>query len=168
MFPKVIRLWLWQQCSFNARTFGGETLSGWWTSSQKSGVDFVAVGFSGKSDIAMYQKSGMYLMDVKSLYYGEVKKAPAFETTLICESALGKMTLELEGDGDAYGEFLDTNEESENNGVKFALKGTYTVDGNFISVILNGAETRFLMFDYGMEDADRDSGMASVYFEKIN
>ena len=150
-----------------ANSFAGENLNGWWTSSPKDGVDFLAVGIDGKQEVILYQKSGTYLMDVKSLYYGEIEKSPAFDTTLINESAIGKMTLELDSKGVARGNFLDNNENSENYGVNFALKGTYNVDGDFINITLNGAMTRFLMFDYGMKDADRDSGMASVYFEKI-
>ena len=107
-------------------------------------------------------------MDVKSLYYGKIEKSSSFDTTLICESPTGKLTLDLDKNGNARGNFIDTNEKSENNGVTFALKGSYSIDGEFIDITLNGAHTRFLMFDYGVEDTDNDSGMASIYFEKID
>ncbi len=151
-----------------ARTFGNADFNGWWTSSQKDGVDFVAIGLDGKSDVLLYQRSGSYLMDVKSIYYGEVKNSSTFDTTFISESSTGKMTMELKSDGSVSAEFIDTNENSQNNGVKFALRGKYSVDGKFIDIVLNGVQTRFLTFDYGMDNANRDSGLASIYFEKID
>ncbi len=151
-----------------AKTFSDVEHDGWWTSSQKSGIELLAVGLSEKSAVSIYQVSGSYIMDTKSVYFGEIEKAPFFNTTLINESPLGKLTLELDETGRAEGEFIDTNEKSENYGLTYALRGSYTKDGDFIDIVLNSAKTRFLTFDYNSDEIDKDSGMASIYFEKTN
>ncbi len=152
----------------NARTFSEANLNGWWTSSDTNGIVLLAVGFQDNSAVSIYQVSGSYIMDTKSVYFGEIEKTSFFDTTLVCESPTGKMTIELDKSGKAKGEFIDTNEKSETNGATLAFKGSYTTDGDFIDITLNGASTRFLTFDYNSKAFDKDSGMASVYFEKAN
>ena len=76
------------------------------------------------------------------------------------------MTIELSKGGKASAEFIDTNEESENNGLKYMFSGRYTVDGDFIDITLNSAQTRFVMFDYGVSGTDADSGIASIFYQK--
>lgn len=149
-----------------AKNLNGDSVSGWWTSYQKESTEFVAVGFSGNEAISMYQVYNSYLIDMKSVYYGHVEKSPSFDSTLVSSSDKGEMTIDLSPDGKASAEFIDTNEESENNGLKYMFSGRYSVDGDFISITLNSAETRFVMFDYGIEGTDADSGIASIYYEK--
>ena len=76
------------------------------------------------------------------------------------------MTLNLTTDKKAKGEFIDKNEESDNYGIKFAYSGSYEADGEFVTIELNGAVTKFVMFDYNINDSDKDSGIASVYYSK--
>ena len=149
-------------------TFTNSQLEGWWTSSDTSGIELVAVGLSGRSEVSVYQVSGSYLMDTKSVYFGEIEKTPFFDTTLVCESPTGNMKIVLDKTGKAKGEFTDTNEKSANNGVTLDLRGSYTTDGDFIDITLNTVTTRFLTFDYNSDKFDKDSGMASIYFEKTN
>ncbi len=151
-----------------AYTFTQAQLEGWWTSSDTSGIELVAVGLSGRSEVSVYQMSGSYLMDTKSVYFGEIEKAPFFDTTLVCESSTGKLKIVLDKAGKAKGEFIDTNEKSPNNGMTLDLRGSYTTDGDFIDITLNTVTTRFLTFDYNSKNLNKDSGMASIYFEKTN
>ena len=149
-----------------AQNVKGESLRGWWTSQNKNGVDFVAIGFSGKEEPDMYQVYNSYLIDLRSVYFGKVEKAPQFDSTLVSASEKGTMTIELNSQGKASAEFIDTNEESENNGLKYMFSGRYAVDGDYISITLNSAETRFVMFDYNLDDSEADSGIASIFYEK--
>lgn len=149
-----------------AKNLNGETVAGWWTSYRNETGEFVAVGYSGASAISMYQVYNSYLIDMKSVYHGHVEKSSAFDTTLVSSSETGEMTIELKSNGKASAEFIDTNKDSENNGLKYMFSGSYSVDGDFISITLNSAKTRFVMFDYGIENTDADSGIASIYYEK--
>ena len=151
-----------------AYTFTNSQIDGWWTSSDTSGIELVAVGLSGRSEVSVYQVSGSYLIDTKSVYFGEIEKTPFFDTTLTCESSTGKVTLVLDKSGKAKGEFVDTDEKSANNGLTLDLRGSYTTNGDFIDITLNTVTTRFLTFDYNSKEFDKDSGMASIYFEKTN
>ena len=162
----IVSLQLIPDGSVAAKNINGDTLGGWWSSYNNETTEFVAVGLSGASAISMYQVYGSYLIDMRSVYYGHIEKASSFDTTLISSSEKGEMTIELSKEGKASAEFIDTNEESENNGLKYMFSGKYTVDGDFIDITLNSAQTRFVMFDYGVSGTDADSGIASIYYQK--
>ena len=149
------------------QSYDGTLKKGWWASSKKGETEFVAIGFEGNSAVDMYQVYKSYLIDMKSVYQGKLGKGPRFDTVFALKSDKGQMTIELFGDGKAKGEFIDTNEESENNGLKYLMNGTYSVNSDFIDITLNSATTHFIMFDYGVEGTDSDSGIASVFYEKI-
>ncbi|MBR2404412.1 MAG: hypothetical protein IKA95_02020 [Clostridia bacterium] len=162
----IISLQLIPDGSVAAKNMNGDTLSGWWSSYANESTEFVAVGFSNASDISMYQVYNSYLIDMRSVYYGHVENSSAFDTTLVSSSDKGEMTIELSGDGKATADFIDTNEDSENYGLKYIFSGRYTVDGDFMDITLNSAHTRFVMFDYGISGTDADSGIASIYYQK--
>lgn len=147
-------------------TLDGATLSGWWVSDNQNGVELVAMGVEGTKDPVLYQVYDKHLIDIKSLYHGHVYKEPAFDTTFVSAHENGTMTINLTSDKKAKAEFIDTNEKSENYGLKYAYGGSYSSDGEYLNITLNMAETRFVMFDYNLNDGDKDSGIASIFYTK--
>ena len=124
------------------------------------------MGFDGATSIEIYQVYDSYLIDTASAYFGHVQRSAAFESVFTMENEKGKMVIEIKEDGRASGEFVDTNEESENYGLKYMFGGTYKVDGEFMNISLNGATTKFVMFDYNLTEGDTDSGIASIFYRK--
>ena len=163
----VVALTLSPDGSVKMQAYDGSTKTGWWASSQKGGIEFVAVGYEGKDGFNMYQVYNSYLIDVQSAYHGHIENAPYFDTELSLKSEKAQMTITLTKDGKAKGEFLDTNEESENNGLTFLMTGSYSANNGFLDITLNSASTHFITFDYGIDGTDSDSGIASVFYEKI-
>jgi len=144
----------------------GSSVDGWWVSAKKGEVELVSMGFDGGSSVEMYQVYNSYLIDTSSVYFGHVEQSPAFQSVFTMENEKGKMVIDVKDNGKASAEFLDTNEESENYGLKYMYGGSYKVDGEFIDITLNSATTKFIMFDYNLTDGDTDSGIASLYYRK--
>ena len=144
----------------------GTSVDGWWVSSKKGDVELVSMGFDGGTSIEMYQVYNSYLIDTASVYFGHVQNLPAFQSVFTMENEKGKMVIEINDDGKASGEFIDTNEDSENYGLKYMFGGNYTVDGEFMNITLNSATTKFIMFDYNLTEGDTDSGIASIFYRK--
>ncbi len=151
----------------SAQTLAGTTVAGWWASDKKGSAELVAIGFEKASEPKVYQIFNNHLIDMNSLYFGHVYNKEAFDTTLVSAHETGTMTINLTSNKKAKAEFEDTNKESENYGLKYAYSGSYRVDGEFIDIELNGAQTRFVMFDYKINDSDTDSGIASIFYTKV-
>ena len=142
------------------------TIDGWWVSSKKGDVELVSMGFDGGKSIEMYQVYNSYLIDISSAYFGHIEKKSAVNAVFTMENEKGKMVIEITDKGKASAEFVDTNEESENYGLKYIFSGSYNVDSEVMSITLNSATTNFIMFDYNLTDKDTDSGIASIFYRK--
>lgn len=155
----------------SAKAFDGSMVSGWWEStvsdSEKSmGIELVAVLFPVDEEPTLYAVWNDSIFEWSSVYFGYVEASQNFESTFISAYDTGKMTIDIFADGKAKAEFIDTNDESENKGLKYAYGGQYVSDGAHIEITLNGATTNFLMFDYGIEGSETDSGIAPVFYKK--
>ena len=155
----------------SAKAFDGSLSSGWWESmvsdsAKSKGIELVAVLFPIDTEPTLYAVWNNTLFQWQSVYFGHVEDAKSFESTFVSAYDTGKMTINISPNGKANGDFIDTNEESENKGLKYVFSGEYTIDDGCIDITLNNATTKFLMFDYGIEGSQTDSGIAPVFYEK--
>lgn len=136
---------------------------GWWTSADKDGIKIAGLMFRNTDEPYVYQVYGSYLVDTTSIYTGDVVIGQTFDSTL----TLGNMTVTLKKNGKAEGRFRQTVEQ-DGQSIPYdeAYGGSYTVDGEHISLTLGGETSRFLIMDY--DDPSIPDGMASLYYEKIN
>ena len=136
---------------------------GWWSSSNKDGVDIVAIIFEKNQQPDIYQVYNSKLLDTKSIYHGDVSIGQTFDGTL----TMGNLKLTLSKSGKVNGRY---DEKVVQDGVEIpyaeAYGGSYTVDGEYMDLTLNGDKAKFLIFDY--EDEKIPDGIASLYYEKIN
>ena len=155
----------------SGQTIAGEKVSGWWKS-QKSesakskGVELVAVLFPIDEEPTLYAVWNNALIDWKTVYFGKVLNSDRFDSTFVSAFDTGTMTINIKADGKAEAEFVDTNEKSENKGLKYVYGGNDEVENGYMDITLNSAMSRFLMFDYNIENSETDSGIAPVFYEK--
>lgn len=140
----------------------GQSQNGWWSSLKKGEVAYISIGFPDNDQPTIYQVYGSYLIDTRSLYVGKIDKDFSSDSDLI--SVDGKMTLKLKKDGKAEGIYNENSKSSES--LPIVYSGLYSVNGDRLSVTLSGDTSEFLVYDYGMENTDKDSGIASIFYEK--
>lgn len=155
----------------SAKALDGTNLSGWWKSqkskSEKSeGIELVAVLFPNDEEPTLYAVWNNALIDWETVYFGNVFNTDRFDSTFVSAYDTGTMTINIKSNGKADAEFVDTNDESENKGLKYVYSGNYDVEDGYMDITLNTAESRFLMFDYDIENSRTDSGIAPVFYEK--
>jgi len=154
-----------------AETMDGMSVSGWWQSDKSDDAKFdnitlLVIGFPTDSEPNMYVIFNDSLIAWNSVYYGEVRSSERFDSTFVSASANGTMTINIKSDGKAEAQFVDTNENSENKGLKYAFSGNYDTDGKYINITLNNATTKFLMFDYNLDGSETDSGIAPLFYDR--
>lgn len=136
---------------------------GWWSTSNKNGLDIIGLVFQNSSDPYIYQVYGSRLIDTTAVYTGDVEIGKPFDSVM----TLGDMRITLKENGKAEGRFRQVIEQ---DGMSLpydeAYGGSYTVDGEFIDLTLNGEASRFILMDY--EDENIPDGMASLYYEKLD
>ncbi len=136
---------------------------GWWSTSQKDGLDIIGLVFQNSSEPYIYQVYGSRLVDTSAVYTGEVEIGKPFNSVM----TMGDMRITLKDNGKAEGRFKQVIEQ---DGMEIpydeAYGGSYTVDGEHINITLGGDTTSFLLMDY--EDENIPDGMASLYYEKLN
>ncbi len=157
--------------TMTARVIDGSTVSGWWKSQKSAnekseGVELVAVLFPDDEEPTLYAVWNNALIEWKTVYFGNVVAAEKFDSTFVSAFDTGTMTINIKSDGKANAEFIDTNSASENKGLKYAFSGDYEVLDGYMDITLNSATSRFLMFDYDIENSETDSGIAPVFYEK--
>ena len=141
---------------------------GTWLAKEKDGIVVLSIAFPGDDalDIYNFQVWNDYLIDIESIYFGEIPHGNTGDTVFTKIAPEGKMVMNLSRDGKVSGEFLSTDKESEDNGATYAYSGSYKTEGNIMSITLNGDTTDFIMFDLDSPKLKNDSGIASVYFKK--
>lgn len=145
-----------------------ETESGNWLCKEKDGVVLIFLAVYNETEPYQFMVWNNYLIDVKSIYSGEIPDGERFNTTISQSDSLGKMVIKLTDDGKAEADYLNTDPESDENGLTVMYKGTYEVDGDIVEIELAGDASRFLKFDHKSEVFVNDSGLAAVYFKKDN
>ncbi|MBQ4526491.1 MAG: hypothetical protein II998_00300 [Clostridia bacterium] len=135
----------------------------WWVMAENGGVRYINMLVEGKSEPNTYQLYDSYLLDLSSVYVGQIKRnVPTFDSTFTRNS----MEINIFSNGKAEGIFVDNNEESENKGLKYAMSGDYKIDGDFIEITLNQASSRFMMYSFESPDHGEVTGIASLVFAK--
>lgn len=155
----------------SAEAMDGTIVSGWWQSDKSEDEKFaniipVVIGFPDDDEPKMYALFNDSLMEWNSVYFGTVSAAEKFDSEFVSASDTGTMTINIKSDGKANAQFIDTNEKSENKGLKYAFSGNYETDGKYITITLNNATTKFLMFDYNIEGSETDSGIAPLFYDR--
>lgn len=140
--------------------------SGWWSLvKDDKGFITVTVGVQGEDETRDYLFCQDTLIDLKNaVFWGTVPESTTFDG----EFKSGNLTLTFKNDGSIDGLYSEIVEE---NGQKFpwneAYSGTYKRNGDFIDIVLNGSEARYMIFEAVGNDAEKPiSGFAARYYTK--
>lgn len=100
--------------------------------------------------------------ETKACFLGEVPNKNKFSASFTA----GNFTLEFSADGSVDGEYTEMVKE---DGVEYprteAYSGSYERDGDFLNIVLNGADAKYLIFETNNEKSDIEvKGFASRYY----
>ncbi len=103
--------------------------------------------------------------ETKACFLGEVPDQKRFNASFTA----GNLTLEFSADGSIDGEYTEIIKE---DGVEYprteAYSGSYERDGDYLNIVLNGADAKYLIFETEIEKSEiQVKGFASRYYQRI-
>lgn len=103
--------------------------------------------------------------ETKACFLGEVPDKNRFNASF----SAGNFTLEFSADGSIDGEYTEIIKE---NGTEYprteAYSGSYERDGDYLNIVLNGADAKYLIFETENEKSEiQVKGFASRYYQRI-
>ena len=140
--------------------------TGWWMLKESDGgIIHMGLVLSDEKTPQIYLVCSDRLIDeTKACFLGEVPDSKRFNATFTS----GNLTLEFSDDGSVDGEYTETVKE---DGVEYprteAYSGSYNRDGEYLNIVLNGADARYLIFETDNEKSEiKVKGFASRYYLK--
>ena len=103
--------------------------------------------------------------ETKACFLGEVPDKNRFNASF----SAGNFTLEFSADGSIDGEYTEIIKE---DGTEYprteAYSGSYERDGDYLNIVLNGADAKYLIFETENEKSEiQVKGFASRYYQRI-
>lgn len=103
--------------------------------------------------------------ETKACFLGEVPDQKRFNASFTA----GNLTLDFSADGSIDGEYTEIIKE---DGVEYprteAYSGSYERDGDYLNIVLNGADAKYLIFETEIEKSEiQVKGFASRYYQRI-
>ncbi len=103
--------------------------------------------------------------ETKACFLGEVPDKNRFNASFTA----GNFTLEFSADGSIDGEYTEIIKE---DGAEYprteAYSGSYERDGDYLNIVLNGADAKYLIFETENEKSEiQVKGFASRYYQRI-
>lgn len=138
--------------------------TGWWMLKEtEDGVIHMGLVVPDEKTPQIYLVCRDKLIDEnKACFLGEVPDTRTFDATF----KAGNFTLEFSADGTIDGEYTETVKE---DGVEYprteAYSGSYKKDGDYLDIVLNGADARYLIFENETSEV-KVQGFASRYYIK--
>lgn len=137
---------------------------GWWMLKEtKGGIVHLGLVLPAEKNPQIFLVCKDRLIDeTKACFLGEVPDKKRFDASFTA----GNFTLEFSADGSLDGEYTEMTEE---NGVEYPIiesySGSYERDGDFLNIVLNGDNVKYLIFETDNEKSDIEvKGFASRYY----
>ena len=137
---------------------------GWWSLKEtEGGIVHLGLVIPEEKTPQIYLICKDKLIDeTKACFLGEVPDKNRFDASFTA----GNFTLEFSADGSIDGEYTEMVKE---DGVEYprteAYSGSYQRDGDFLNIVLNGADAKYLIFETDNEKSDiKVKGFASRYY----
>ena len=137
---------------------------GWWSLTEtEGGIVHLGLVLPEEKTPQIYLICKDKLIDeTKACFLGEVPNKNRFDASFTA----GNFTLEFSADGSVDGEYTEMVKE---DGVEYprieAYSGSYKRDGDFLNIVLNGADAKYLIFETDNEKSDiKVKGFASRYY----
>lgn len=146
-------------------TFDDGTTGWWMLKESEGGIVHMGLVLPEEKTPQIYLVCSDRLIDeTKACFLGEVPSARTFDATFTA----GNLTLEFFKDGRINGEYTERVKE---DGVEYtrteAYSGSYKRNGDYLDIVLNGADARYLIFESSHEKSEiKVKGFASRYYLK--
>lgn len=140
--------------------------TGWWMLKETDdGIIHMGLVVPDEKTPQIYLVCNDKLIDeTKACFLGEVPDSKTFDATF----KAGNFTLEFSKDGSIDGEYTEMIKEDK---VEYprteAYSGSYKRNGDYLDIVLNGADARYMIFETDNEKAEiKVQGFASRYYIK--